>query len=115
MMISLMFAHWAGDFLLQSGWMAVEKSRSLGALSAHVATYSAVLLVASLCLVPPVLAVQFVLVNMAMHFLIDAVTSRVTRRFHQQENQWGFFSTIGFDQWLHFVCLYLTAQAMLTT
>jgi|EndMetStandDraft_7_1072992.scaffolds.fasta_scaffold382475_2 hypothetical protein len=114
MMISLMLAHWAGDFLLQSGWMAVEKSRSLRALSAHVLTYSAVLLGFSLWLAPVVTALEFVLLNMALHFLIDAATSRLAGRFRQRENQWGFFSTIGFDQWLHFVCLYLTAQAMLT-
>jgi Protein of unknown function (DUF3307) len=102
MMISLMLAHWVGDFLFQSGWMALEKGRSIVALGAHVATYGAVLLVCSLLLAPVTAAVPFVLLNMALHLAIDAA-----------ENQWGFFSTIGFDQWLHFVCLYATARVLL--
>jgi len=113
MMIGLMLAHWVGDFLLQSSWMALEKSRSILALSAHVGTYGLVILVWSLFVTSPLVAIQFVAVNMALHFVIDSVTSRLTTYFRHQDNQRAMFSTIGFDQWLHFVCLYVTAQKYL--
>lgn len=41
--ILLVFAHWFGDFVCQSNRMALKKSEELGALVAHVVTYTAVM------------------------------------------------------------------------
>lgn len=62
-------AHFVGDFVLQSNWMAINKARRLDALLAHCVVYA-------LCFVP--LGPDFVLVTFGLHFAVDAVTSRAT-------------------------------------
>ena len=41
LVLQIVFAHWVSDFVLQSGWMATNKSKNWRALLAHVATYTA--------------------------------------------------------------------------
>src|SRR5690606_13397594 len=78
---ALMFAHWVGDFVLQGRWMANNKSKSLRALGAHVAVYTATILAS--CLIPGLGAIPgrsmlaFVGVTGVLHFLTDAITSRI--------------------------------------
>lgn len=126
--LSILAAHFAGDFLLQSNWMAQHKSKHWDVLAIHVALYS-------LCFVP--WGLEFSAITFAAHFLTDAVTSRLTARlwFFQMEpgiwaqadytvpkhgrtlvNPWTplagkrhwFFVAIGADQLLHFTQLAMT-------
>ena len=121
----LMTAHFVGDFLLQTDWMATNKSKRWDALALHCAVYSACFLWRG----PLFVAGVFVL-----HFVTDAVTSRITSRFwffHREDGIWEqasyavpkhgrtivnpwtpidsnrhwFFVFIGFDQWLHLLQL----------
>jgi hypothetical protein len=130
----LIFAHFMGDFVFQTDEMAVNKSKSWGALTEHVAWVTWALFLVLPTLIPefpglgPVLA--FLGVNFAAHFLIDAVTSRITSKlwFIELEptvlplsggfthyakilptRHW-FFVMIGFDQLLHYITLALTYQ-----
>ena len=41
LVLQIVFAHWVSDFVLQSHWMATNKSKNWQALLAHVATYTA--------------------------------------------------------------------------
>ena len=43
-----------------------------------------------------------------MHLATDYVTSRVGHRFKAQERMKAYFTTLGFDQFLHFAALVLT-------
>ncbi len=45
---ALLIGHLVGDFLLQTGWMAREKTKSYPALVAHAAVYTATVTAASL-------------------------------------------------------------------
>jgi hypothetical protein len=136
---ALLVGHFVADFVCQSDWMAVNKSKRIEALCAHVIVYTAVLCMFA---VPfsggfwPWMA--FGMVNGIAHFVQDAITSRLTSRLwffkmapgiwaqadytvpkHGRElvNPWvpgvgnrhWFFVAIGFDQLLHYVTLFVTA------
>lgn len=84
----LLVAHFVGDFLCQSDWMAINKSKLWDALALHVVVYSAVLF----SIVWLALGLQpntgldyaalgvFINVNAVAHFVQDAITSRITAR-----------------------------------
>lgn len=142
----LLVTHFVADFLCQSDWMALNKSKDWWALLSHVGMYAAVLIAGvSIWLVWTIGArapmphgtEMFWVVNTAAHFVQDAITSRITSRlwFVQivpvppisigdecygfaaradlRKRHW-FFVTIGFDQLLHYVTLFVTAGWWLT-
>jgi len=104
--ILLLLAHWIADFLLQTDKMALNKSRSWGWLTYHVAVYSAVMTFATANL-------TFGVVTFIAHLLTDAVTSRVNAKLWQANERHYFFVSVGFDQWLHQIQLLLTVAWLL--
>lgn len=99
----LLVTHFVGDFLLQSDWMALNKSKRWDALFVHVSVYTTCFL-----WVPHLDA--FFFLTFASHFLTDAITSRLTARLWQANERHWFFVTIGFDQLIHATTLALTWQ-----
>lgn len=97
--IQVLFAHFVGDFILQSDWMAQNKSKKLYPLCTHVTVYSLPLYFWGW---------KFALANAGMHFCIDFVTSRISSRLWAAKQVHWFFVVIGFDQFLHAACLILT-------
>lgn len=120
--ISLLIVHFIADFLLQSDWMALNKSKSNIALTAHVAVYTSGFLAFGL---------KFAAVTFVLHWITDYFTSRATSRLwfididtqpyselsyckmfdsvvvYPNRRHW-FFVMIGFDQLIHYVTLALT-------
>lgn len=93
----LLSVHFLSDFILQSDWMAKNKSKSNEALLAHTTMY---------CL--PFWAIfgwKYALVNMALHTVIDYGTSRVNSYLWSKGKVHEFFVGVGFDQLLHAGCL----------
>lgn len=86
---SLLVGHFVADFICQSDWMAVNKSKRWDALALHVGVYWAVLM---LFVLGQHVAVRgadvllgngllwFAAVNLAAHFTQDAITSRIASR-----------------------------------
>jgi len=123
---TLMTLHFVGDFLLQSDWMALNKSTYWRALLLHTTIYS-------LCFAN--YGLSFVAITFLTHTLTDAVTSRITSelwfinltpyddcgecRMTMAQNEYlatvtnwkrhCFFVAIGADQLIHMWTLYLTA------
>lgn len=113
--LSLLITHFVADFLLQSDWMALNKSKRWDALGLHVAVYS-------LCFAP--WGLRFWLLTFITHFITDAITSRVTSKLWFMQNMgivgigpiehdytswklipWKrhwFFVVIGLDQLIHY-------------
>ena len=79
-------AHWVGDFLLQTDYMALNKSKSWRALGIHTTVVAVVLCgavggwAAWHAWVDTFPVALFVGVNWAAHFVTDAVTSRVNAK-----------------------------------
>src|SRR5262249_5011115 len=111
--VLLLLAHWVGDFVLQSQWQAMNKSKRLDALALHVAIYAAVLLVAAVTLLGAGRGLGSTLVNAALHFATDFVTSRVTARFWERQEWHRFFVMVGLDQFVHQATLAATLALML--
>lgn len=68
---SLIAAHFAGDFLLQSDWMALNKSKHWDVLTLHVAVYSATF---------AAWGIKFVALTFLLHWVTDFYTSRLTSK-----------------------------------
>lgn len=101
--IWLAFTHWIADFVLQSDWMAQNKSKNNGALMLHCLIYGLTLGVLTF---NPL----FGALNFFIHFPVDYVTSRINSRLWTNKQVHWFFVSVGLDQWIHFVTLILTAQ-----
>jgi hypothetical protein len=113
-LVALLATHWVGDFVLQTNFQASNKNKRLDALSLHVATYTATLFVAAVILFGLTSAITFVVVNAALHFMTDYITSRISSKFWAKQDWHRFFATIGFDQLIHQATLAFTLWVMVT-
>ena len=117
----LLVTHFVGDFLLQSNWMALNKSKNATALVSHTTIYSLCFLWAGW---------EFAFVTWWFHTLTDAFTSQLTSKLWFVDLQsrgtdmgWSpypyyagvdgvkrfwFWRVIGLDQLLHGVTLIWT-------
>lgn len=120
--LGILFSHWVSDFVLQTHWMATNKSKNINALVSHVVTYylSMVFLTglvfyyvygADLGLWG--LMTLWWILNGALHFCVDFVTSRITAKLWAKGDMHNFFVMVGLDQFLHYACLFGTASWML--
>jgi len=109
--IMLFGLHTIGDFVMQTDWMATNKSKNIDVLSIHAATYSLVFI--PLVFLFGIPAIFFIVVNCLLHALVDYRTSKATAQLWKQGNRHDFFVMIGFDQFLHIVCLSLTGYWIL--
>ena len=119
--ISLLVLHFVSDFLFQTDWMALNKSKSNKALTIHAAVYSLLFLAFGL---------RFAAITFLAHWITDYFTSKWTSKlwffrelpatvqyegeepihlweYVDGKRHW-FFVAIGFDQLIHFVTLALT-------
>lgn len=115
--IFLLFVHWFADFVCQTRWMAQGKSKSFSILLIHVCTYGWVLattlelyLISAGISVTDYNYITFMWINIILHGVTDFITSRVSSYFWRKENTHAFFTTVGFDQFLHQLCLIVTSQ-----
>lgn len=118
--------HFIGDFICQTDWMAINKSKSWMALLTHVLVYTWVLFIGTTLFVlylgypdlglsltltialPPI--VLWVSLNGALHFITDAITSRWTASLWKREQRHWFFVVIGLDQVIHYTTLAVTLE-----
>lgn len=106
--------HFVADFIVQTSWQANNKSSNVGALSSHIFTYTITMgLFAAFGLalfgLPVQLAASFAILNGALHFATDFVTSRASKAAHQNGEHKLFWMVIGLDQLIHQLCLLVTA------
>jgi hypothetical protein len=116
----ILVTHFIGDFVLQTDWMAQNKSKNWEALSAHVQAYGSALTLGLLPLFMIVSfkagmigAVFFLVINTLAHFATDAVTSRWTSALWAKGDRHNFFVVIGLDQLIHSLTLLITLRLIL--
>jgi hypothetical protein len=97
--IAIIWLHFLADFVLQSDYMAQNKSRSNTILSYHAAIYTVPFLI---------FGYRFAIVNGAAHWLVDWCTSRINSRLWAEKKVHAFFVCIGVDQAIHMTTLLLT-------
>lgn len=101
--LAIVWLHWLGDFVFQTDKMAINKSSSSAWLGIHSVVYGVFLLP---------LGVEFALLNCAIHGLVDAITSNITKRLWAKGDRHNFFVVIGLDQAIHLTTLFYTFEAM---
>ena len=109
---SIIVIHWFADFVLQTHWQATNESKDNGALTMHVLSYSIVwLLTANIYSILTghyyVLAL-FPIITFICHWVTDYFTSRLNSKLWVKGDIHNFFVSVGFDQVLHYVQLFLT-------
>jgi hypothetical protein len=109
--VVLLAAHFLADFVLQSDRQARGKSVAIPPLLEHVGAYTAVIGVAAIVLLG-IAGVAFAIVNGALHFATDFITSRWSARLDAAGRRHGFFIVVGFDQLVHQTTLAATLVLM---
>ena len=101
--ILIIWAHFIGDFILQSDYHAQGKSKNSWILAQHVAMYSIPFIALGL-FIP--ISIAWIVFNAIAHFSTDFVTSRITSKLWAEKKVHWFFVTIGADQSIHFTTLF---------
>ena len=106
--VSGLFAHWIGDFILQSDYQAKNKATSISTLFEHVVTYTFTMMIWSFIFIEMCLSSVFLvgLLVFVTHFITDFFTSKVNKKFWDSGKHHNFFCSVGFDQLLHYIALY---------
>lgn len=99
MLLTIIVLHFISDFVLQTEQMALNKSSSNYWLGLHCVIYGIPFLI---------LGWKYALINAIAHFIIDYITSRITKYLWNKEKVHEFFVVIGFDQMLHMITLVST-------
>ena len=101
LVMTIFVFHFLADFILQSAWMANNKSKSLLPLLSHIGVYTLVMFFP--------FGWKFALVNGLCHLVVDFFTSKVTSKLWAAGKVRPFFIVIGLDQCIHALCLVGTA------
>jgi hypothetical protein len=110
---SIIIIHWIADFVLQTDKQAKGKSKNWEDLLLHTSTYSIVWLFFPLILyffgIPfSGKILLFILITFIAHTITDYYTSRVNSALWDKGDVHNFFVSVGFDQVLYYVQLFLT-------
>ncbi len=100
-LILIIWIHFISDFAFQSDQMALNKSENINWLGIHCMVYSIPFLIIGL---------EFALITCGAHFIVDYITSKITKYFWEKNERHWFFVTIGIDQAIHLTCLILTLK-----
>ena len=105
----ILLIHFLADFGLQTHDQATQKSSNWLMLFYHVGVYSLIWLMASWFWFDELyLALLFAGITFALHYVTDAVTSRISKPFFDKGDFHNGFVVVGFDQILHYIQLWLT-------
>ena len=112
----ILIVHWIADFVLQTDKQAKGKSNNWNDLLEHTINYSIVWLptMVLLCFINNIELINikipflFFIITLVCHTITDYFTSRLNTKLWNKGDVHNFFVSIGFDQVLHYVQLFLT-------
>lgn len=124
--IIIIIIHWIADFIFQDEEWANNKSTNNTALLKHTIIYSLLWFIPIIFLMDDNLSSKeyfiggslFVIITFIFHTLTDYFTSKIVSKqfkkgyFGSKIPNFGAFTTIGFDQVLHYMQLFLTYKLL---
>lgn len=108
---SILSIHFIGDFVLQTDKQAKGKSKNWYDLLMHTSNYSIIWILIGVLFFPSnqILNVfYFGVITFICHTITDYFTSRLNSKLWAEGKIHNFFVSIGFDQVLHYIQLFLT-------
>lgn len=116
---SILLIHWFADFVLQTDKQAKGKSNNWYDLLSHTFNYSMIWVIIGVCISCPYfnhkyeilkaeIVIYFFFITFICHTITDYFTSRLNSKLWSEGKVHNFFVSIGFDQILHYVQLFLT-------
>jgi hypothetical protein len=110
--VAILVNHFVADFVLQSDWMAKNKSFNDNALVLHVFIYTFALMPLYFVFKyngdNTMIFAGFIIANFYLHVATDYVTSRLNTYLWKKGQVHYFFVSVGFDQLLHYAALFST-------
>ena len=107
--------HWYADFICQTDKQAKGKSKNWSDLLQHTFNYSGIWFIVGLLYIihtPSVIlfwkVATFFIITFITHTITDYFTSRLNSKLWSEGKIHNFFVSVGFDQVLHYVQLFLT-------
>lgn len=110
---SILIIHWFADFVLQTDKQAKGKSKNWKDLLGHTINYSSCWLL-MLVFLSFQHTLAFIGITFIAHTITDYFTSRINSRLWAEGKVHNFFVSVGFDQVLHYVQLFLTYYFLIT-
>jgi len=118
---SILGIHWFADFVLQTDEQAKGKSKNWNNLIEHTFFYSIIWFIIGFILLIYHFNIEmvsfrlfalnillFTLITFICHTVTDYYTSRLNSKLWKQGKVHNFFVSVGFDQYLHYIQLFLT-------
>ena len=114
---SIIVIHWIADFVLQTDKQAKGKSKNWSDLLMHTLTYSLVWIgIGLIWMLFDIknasniagMVLWFFPITFITHTIIDYFTSRLNSKLWAKGQTHNFFVSVGFDQILHYIQLFLT-------
>jgi len=125
LIFAIIFIHWIADFVCQTHWQAVNKSTNNEALIAHTINYTVIFGVLTFWITVIYLAITkeeikvsqslvywFLPTTFICHTITDYFTSRLNTRLWKKGDIHNFFVSVGFDQVLHYLQLFITFKLL---
>lgn len=120
-LILLLFMHFFSDFVCQSREQAERKSSSILALLVHCYEYTCWIGVTTIAISGifkeigvDVFGILWYTISLGYtHLCIDFCTSKFNKWAYKNKHDKLFWTGIGFDQWLHQICIIIFAHDFL--
>jgi len=117
LIFGVLIVHWVADFILQTDEEAKGKSTSNSCLIAHTSTYVICWAPIGLlyCITNGINSLHlfaFLGITFVAHTVTDYFTSRYNKYLWEKGDTHNFFVSVGFDQVLHYVQLFLTIKLL---
>jgi hypothetical protein len=110
--LAILVTHFLADFALQTHYQASNKSKCNKALAEHVLIYTIVFVLLGVILFVNPIGIAWGLLNGAIHFGVDYITSRINSKLWVKQRWHDFFLGVGADQLLHYICLFISYLAL---
>lgn len=101
-------AHFIADFVLQTTWIGLNKSKNFTVLMWHITFYTIALMFMMIPMLGTTAAAYYGLVNGLLHLPTDFISSKLSSKYYAEGRLYAFWKVIGLDQLAHYAGLFLT-------